>query len=285
MAQPLFVHLEQIFSRPLPFCHYSGEELWNDPHVAQQLLDLHLQPDGEQISRRHDFIARSAAWIVEHFALTTGKSVMDFGCGPGLYTEIFAQSGAAVVGLDISTPAIDYAQTQAQQKQLKIDYLRQNYLDYSPQAQHDLLCLIYCDYCALSPEQRQNLLSCFYQSLKDDGTLLFDVYSLNSLAQRQENATCAPHLMNGFWSAQPYFGFVNTFIYTDLQLAVDKYTFIEAEQSREVYHWLQYFTPESLEQELHQAGFEVVTVFDDMCGQPYTGQGPSFTVQAQKRMV
>lgn len=276
-----FRDLEHIFARPKLFCDYSGEALWNDPHVAQRLLQLHLQPDGEQISRQHNFIHRSAAWIREHFQLTAGRSVMDFGCGPGLYTELFAAQGAKVVGLDISSPAIDYARQSAQEKGLDIHYLRQNYLDYTPGENFDLLSLIYCDYCALSPAQRQDLLQRFKASLKSGGQLLFDVYSLKGLAQRQENSLCAHRLMDGFWSAQDYYGFVNTFIYPESKVAVDKYTLIEATASRVVYHWLQYFSPESLEQELHRAGFEIVSLYEDMCGAPFLGQAHSFTVQAQ----
>lgn len=71
--------------RPAPFSRYTTPEFWNDPHISEQMLRHHLDPQSDRASRRHDFIGRSAAWIHATLQLESGNSVLDLGCGPGLY--------------------------------------------------------------------------------------------------------------------------------------------------------------------------------------------------------
>ncbi|PTL82248.1 class I SAM-dependent methyltransferase [Vitiosangium sp. GDMCC 1.1324] len=54
----------------------------------------------------------------------TGQSVLDLGCGAGLYTRRLAQRGAArVVGLDISPNMIDYARAREAEEPRGIQYV------------------------------------------------------------------------------------------------------------------------------------------------------------------
>ena len=48
--------------------------------------------------------------------------------------------------------------------------------------------MIMCDFCALSPEQRRQLLSIYRAHLVEGGAVFLDVYSLGSYRQRQEFA-------------------------------------------------------------------------------------------------
>jgi hypothetical protein len=62
-------------------------------------------------------------------------------------------------------------------------------LDFETTQRFDLIMMIMCDFCALSPEQRKIMLSKFYALLKPGGSVLLDVYSLNSFNQKEESAT------------------------------------------------------------------------------------------------
>ena len=52
---------------------------------------------------------------------------------------------------------------------------------------------------------------------------MLDVYSLNSFNRREESATCEFNQLNGFWSPDDYYCFVNTFKYYREQVILDKY--------------------------------------------------------------
>ncbi len=53
---------------------------------------------------------RRAAIITRNAGLSPGKLVLEIGCGTGLFTEAFAQSGATIVAVDISDDLLRLAQ-------------------------------------------------------------------------------------------------------------------------------------------------------------------------------
>ena len=79
-----------------------------------------------------------------------------------------------------------------------------------------------------------------------------------------------------------YYEFLNTFKYTNAKVTRSKYTIIEADRTRTIYNWLQYFTPESLQKELEQAGFTMESCYADVAGSPFDGTASEFAVVARK---
>lgn len=53
--------------------------------------------------------ARRASLIVQAADLKPGMRVLEIGCGSGLFTEIFARSGAEIIALDISDELLNHA--------------------------------------------------------------------------------------------------------------------------------------------------------------------------------
>ena len=214
------------------------------------------------------------------FQLKRQKSLIDFGCGPGLYTNQLAVSGAAVTGIDFSARSLSYAKQQAQEQGVKADYIQANYLDCEISEQYDLACMIMCDFCALSPTQRSSILKKFRTLLKPGAAVLLDVHSLVRFKQIREFATYELNQLNGFWSSSDYYGFVNTFTYDEEHLVLDKYTIIEADRIRYVYNWLQHFDPDSLKQELINAGFSHLEFYKNVAGDKYDDQHSEFAIVA-----
>ena len=75
---------------------------------------------------------------------------------------------------------------------------------------------------------------------------------------------------------------MNTFIYEEEKLVLDKYTLIESSRTRTVYNWLQYFSPETLEREFLECGFTVEKLCSDVAGSPYNLETTEFAVVAKK---
>ncbi len=57
--------------------------------------------------------------------------VLDIGCGGGILSEEIHKSGADVTGIDISEKSIKIAQSHADEKDLKITYLKESIFDIS----------------------------------------------------------------------------------------------------------------------------------------------------------
>jgi 2-polyprenyl-3-methyl-5-hydroxy-6-metoxy-1,4-benzoquinol methylase len=278
----VFEKIEDINRRPKPFEFYTASDLWTDEHTSEQMLKYHLNDDVELSSRNVAFIDRSVEWMVSAFNIGGGTKIADFGCGPGLYTTKLAKIGADVTGIDFSKRSIQYAQEVASREGLSIRYVNQNYLEFETDERYHLVLMIMCDFCALSPAQRKKMLTKFHRFLEPGGEAVLDVYSLNAFNEREETALYEANLLNGFWSADKYYGFKNTFKYEREKVVLDKYTIIEAERTRTIYNWLQYFSPKTLEREFAECGFIIENVFSDVAGTPFDSKGNEFAVVAKK---
>lgn len=278
----MYRQLQNINARPAPFEHYTARELWADEHISQKMLECHLDGSIDLSSRKHEFIDRSAQWIISRFGLSSRSRVADFGCGPALYTTRLARSGADVRGIDFSERSIRYAREESKRQGLNIEYVLTDYLEYESDDRFDLITMIMCDFCALSPHQRRRMLDRWLLFLKPGGALLFDVYSLHAFDDREETAEYSPELMDGFWSSKPYFGFMNTFKYDVEKVALDKYTIIQESGTQVVYNWLQYFDREKLRREVEDSGFVVEEFLGDVAGSAFDGSSQELAVIARK---
>jgi SAM-dependent methyltransferase len=277
----MFDHLERITKRPKPFEQYSASELWTDEYTSQKMLSFHLNGDIDVSSRNTAFINCSTEWIIAKFKIGPGVKVADFGCGPGLYTTRLARTQAEITGIDFSQRSIQYTREVAKSEGLNINYVCQDYLGFDTSDRFDLILMIMCDYCALSPVQRRDMLKKWLTLLKPGGSVLFDVYSLKAFVCKEEKTSFEINLLDGFWSPNKYYGFLNTFKYKNQKVILDKYTIIEADRIRTVYNWLQYFSPDSLERELKDNGFMIQSIFSDVAGTPFEPDGYEFAVIAR----
>ena len=167
----MFKELKEINSRPAPFEFYTAEELWTNKHTAEQMLQYHLNESIDVSSRRAKFIDRSVEWIVSRFGVDSKTTVADFGCGPGLYARRLAEAGAQVTGIDFSGNSLKYAREDAAREGLNIDYINENYLNFETAKRFDLIIMIMCDFCALSPGNRVVMVTCARSGRTRPGSL------------------------------------------------------------------------------------------------------------------
>ncbi|MEE9555460.1 MAG: class I SAM-dependent methyltransferase [candidate division Zixibacteria bacterium] len=278
----MFKEIEEINTRPEPFEFYTASELWTDEYTSEQMLKYHLNENIDVSSRNANFINRSVEWIVSHFSIRAGVKIADIGCGPGLYSTRLAKRQADITGIDFSKRSIQYARETAAKEGHSINFVNQNYLEFEAENRFDLILMIMCDFCALSPTQRKTMLNKFHTILEPGGAVLLDVYSLAAFNQRKETAMYEANLLNSFWSPDKYYGFLNTFRYKKEKVVLDKYTLIESSRTRTVYNWLQYFSPESLEKEFTDCGFTIEKLYSDVAGSPFVPETAEIAVVARK---
>jgi len=153
----MLTELTPLFKKP-PLYTKTEIPFWDDEHISLQMLNAHLNPNYDGASRKLEFIEKSVDWISKILPSEHYPSVLDIGCGPGLYTERYAKKGYRVVGVDFSHRSINYAQMSAKRKGLPIDYFYQDYLKLSLDKKFDFATMIYCDFGALSTNDRKQLL-------------------------------------------------------------------------------------------------------------------------------
>jgi len=276
----MFKELNKINFKPKPFQCYTAKELWTNKHTSKEMLKYHLNENIDISSRKIEFINKSIYWIMKHFRLCEKSDILDIGCGPGLYACRFAERKISVTGIDFSNNSIEYAEKFAKKNKLNINYINQNYLNYTTNKKFDLIIMIMCDFCALSPTQRKLLLAKFKLLLKPKGKILLDVYTLNFYETKNENSNYIKNYLNNFWSPKTYYCFINTFKYDFEKVTLDKYTIIEKTKKRIVYNWLQYYSKESLKKEFLNNGFKILKYYANVAGEKFDQQSNEMAIVA-----
>ncbi|GAA5214775.1 class I SAM-dependent methyltransferase [Corallincola platygyrae] len=265
----MYKQLDKAAAKPAVWSAYTADLLWADSHIAKQMLAYHLNPEIEAASRSFAFIDASVDWLVSEFNLNPASKTIDFGCGPGLYTQRLKAKGiGTVVGLDFSENSLSYATQQAKQSDLQIEYHLGNYLDYTDARTFDLITLVMCDLCALSPSQRSALFKKFKTMLAPSGVIALDVYTASRFKKQAESVNLAKNSMNGFWSAEDYWCIQSTFKYEADAVTLDKYVIIQEGKEWTVFNWLQHFTIEMLSAELEPHGLSIKATYSDLRGNP-----------------
>lgn len=273
--------LSAFLTRPAPFSTSTTEALWTDPHIAGEMLRLHLDGDRDVASRRTATIDAFVEWLDARLRLA-GRALTDLGCGPGLYARRFARRGAHVTGIDFSTNSIRHARKAADAAGLAIDYRVADYLETDPPARQDLVTLIYGDFCALAPAGRRLLLDKVRGSLVPGGCFVFDVFSTGMLAGLHEETAVERRLMDGFWAKGDYVGFKARFLYPDMAVGLERYLVVTPERAFAIDNWIQYYTPASIAAELSPAGFSEIDIADFATGGPWDAGPTAFAVIARR---
>ena len=273
--------LDTYQQKPDPFT--PGEALfWADPHISAQMLTVHLDPDTDLASRKPEMIDASVAWMIQTLGLASGNTVLDLGCGPGLYAYRLAKHGLAVTGVDISAGSIAYAREFAAQQGLAIDYICQSYLTLTVADPFDAALLIYGDYCTFKPEDRRQLLANVHRALRPGGYFVLDV-TTRVLRARHGLKPGWYVSEGGFWRPGPHLVLEQGFDYPEQDIWLDQYIVVEESGRMAVYrNWFQDFTRKSITAELAAGGFEVQHVRGDLSGAPFQADGEWIGVVARR---
>lgn len=254
---------------------------WNDDHISKQMLKAHLDPEVEGASRKLKFIEKSVEWISEVVPSEKYLSLLDVGCGPGIYAERFTHQGYYVTGIDFSIRSIKYAKESARKKNLPIIYHYEDYLMIKLNKEYDFAVMIYCDYGALSSLNRKVLLNKIYQHLKDGGKFLFDVFSMWKYNDFQEKQTWKSYHEGGFWREEGYIALNKCLEYPN-NVTLEQTVIISKNQLSTYYLWNTYFTVEALIKEVEDAGFKVCKIISDVAGNEYTKDSLMIAILLEK---
>ncbi len=258
--------------------------MWTDEHISKQLLNVHLNPDVDLGSRKKSSIEKTANWILDTQKEKGKLNILDLGCGPGLYTEIFAKSGHNVTGIDISKNSIEYAKKCAIDKELDIAYLNTSYLETDLESdKYDLIVLIFTDLGVLIPTERESLLEMIFRVLKKGGTFIFDV-----LKDREIETKTSPKTWeasnNGFWKESPYLALSESFLYQKEKVILFQHNIVDAQENIETYRfWTHFFSQTDVKKMLDAHNFIEINFKEDILpeGGMWNGDNVIFTMTSK----
>lgn len=258
--------------------------MWTDKHISKQLLNIHLNPDIDLGSRKKSTIEKTANWILNTQKEKGKLTILDLGCGPGLYTEIFAEKGHKVTGIDISKNSIEYAKKSAENKKLDITYLNTSYLEVDLESDnYDLVVLIYTDLGVLTPTERESLLEMIFRVLKKGGTFIFDVLKDREIEKKTSPKTWEVS-NNGFWKESPYLALSESFFYQEEKVILFQHIIVDTEENIEIYRfWTHFLSQNDVSKMLDTHNFININFREDILpeGDMWNGDNVIFTMTSK----
>jgi len=258
--------------------------MWTDKHISKQLLNIHLNPDIDLGSRKKSTIEKTANWILNTQKEKGKLAILDLGCGPGLYTEIFAEKGHKVTGIDISKNSIEYAKKSAENKKLDITYLNSSYLEVDLKSDiYDLVVLLYTDLGVLTPTERESLLEMIFRILKKGGTFIFDVLKDREIEKKTSPKTWEVSNI-GFWKESPYLALSESFLYQKEKVILFQHNIVDTEENIETYRfWTHFFSQTDVKKMLDAHNFIDINFKEDILpeGDMWNGDNVIFTMTSK----
>ncbi len=148
---------------------------WNEPEFSRRMLREHLDQTHSLASRPSEAIAAQAAWILDRLPGDPG-SVLDLGCGPGLYAPHLANPGRSYLGIDYGPASIEYAKENFGRSG-RVDFLFADLLEADFQGPHDLALLLYGELNVFSPKNCRRILDKAFGGLAPGGTIMIEVHT------------------------------------------------------------------------------------------------------------
>lgn len=259
------------------------ESMWTDEYISGQLLAVHLNENIDLASRKKTTIDKTVEWILKQVG-GENLSILDLGCGPGLYAEPLAGKGHRITGVDYSKRSIDYAKNNAEKKNLDITYINENYLNLDFENMFDLVLLIYTDFGVLLPDERELLLLNIHKALKPGGKLVFDVLNDKNINQKagSKNWELAD---KGFWIDKPYLALSNSFLFDDQKVILFQHTIIDENENYKTYRfWTHFFNENDISNILGKNDFQSIGFHDDVLPESdlWSGDNVTFCVAAKR---
>ena len=258
--------------------------MWTDEHISKQLLNIHLNPDIDLGSRKKSTIVKTANWILDTQKEKGKLNILDLGCGPGLYAEIFAEEGHSITGVDISKNSIEYAKKSAKDKKLDINYVNANYLKINLESdKYDLVMLIYTDLGTLIPNERETLLKMIYRVLKKGGIFIFDVLKDKDIESKTSPKTWEVN-NSGFWKASPYLALSESYLYQKEKVILFQHNIIDTAENIEIYRfWTHFFSQKDVCRMLENHNFIDIYFREDILpkGDIWNGDNVIFTMTSK----
>lgn len=216
--------------------------------------------------------------FVDRHADSPGR-LLDLGCGPGLYTSLFADRGYRVTGIDFNAASIEYA---AAGNRKGIDYIAGNYVTDFPAGQYDVITMIYCDLGTHPDRDRDWLLANVYRSLPDSGIFVFDVFPEELAGERAEGKSWEYAPSGGFWDEGRIPAFEPDLSLSGgsgIRLPVQS---VLRDSVKHFIVWEKYYTEDGITELLKQVGFRKITVYRDLLGRNDFTSGSEMFIVAEK---
>jgi SAM-dependent methyltransferase len=249
-----------MFNNELKLFQRNETSIWTDDYLSKSLLKSHLDDYPDGASRKGKVFEDTLKWI--NSKINKNSKIIDFGCGPGLYSYRLGMLGHDVLGIDFNKESIRYAQ-ENKIISMKTEFIYGNFLNESIDRKFDVAIFICFEFGALIPAEQILILNKIYNLLEVNGILLLDCFGEKRIEKEYKEGKNW-HISNGggFWSNEPYFLMEETIYYREEKAVGRRYYIVNqiTKEIKEFILWDQYYDKNSIKTLIEKNGFKVLEV-------------------------
>jgi SAM-dependent methyltransferase len=176
---------------------------WDEPDFSRRMLAEHLSQEHDAASRRTEWIEKQVAWIHRELLHGQSSTILDLGCGPGLYSHRLTERGHRCQGIDFSPASIAYAQ------QHNPDISRTSFLlgDIRSAAfgePYDLVILLFGELNVFAPFEVSAILSKVWVCLCPQGRLIVEMQTPEAVERVGRSEPYEYKVQSGLFSDRPH---------------------------------------------------------------------------------
>jgi SAM-dependent methyltransferase len=280
------MQLMDIITRtPQPEPWSEGEKIpWNEPGFSARMLREHLSQAHDAASRRAAIIDRQVNWICLTLLRGQPASVLDLGCGPGLYASRLARRGCRCIGIDFSPASVAYAREQAQGQALDCQYLEGDVRTTAFGSGFGLVMFIFGELNVFRPQDARLILQKAYAALDPGGLLVLEPHTFEAVKAIGQNPSEWYSASSGLFSESPHLCLQENFWDETSCTATERYFIIDA-QSGAVTSYvstMQAYTNEQYRSLLGECGFRDVEFHPSLEGKETDYASALLAITARK---
>jgi len=213
--------------------------------------------------------------------------ILDLACGPGLYSRRLAQLGHTCVGIDFSPASVAYAQSQAVQADLTIDYVCGDIRTVGYGEGFDLAMLIFGEFNVFTKDDAQQLLGNIRQALNSGGHVLLEPQTYDIIQKEGNRPACWHTESGGLFSVNPHLWLEEHFWHANCHAATTRYFIIDAATGAvdRYASTSQAYTDGDYDQLLGSAGFAEIQRFPSLAGTESHQHDGLFVLMAKKAQM
>jgi SAM-dependent methyltransferase len=263
--------LAELVNRSIPPDPWAeGDNIpWNEPGFSRRMLKEHLSQEHDAASRRFEIIDRHVAWINATIIANEPTTILDLGCGPGLYAERLSRLGHTVHGIDYSPASIEYATEVAQRDHLSCTYACRDIRQADFTHENGLVMLIYGEFNVFLPADAKLILNKAMQALNPGGWLLLEPHSYPIIQQLGEKPASWYSAEAGLFSEHPHVVLQENFWNEQLHATTIHYFVIDVGTSQvaQYYQSMQAYKNEEYCSLLSAGGFREIKIYPGLLGE------------------
>ena len=255
---------------------------WHEPEFSERMLREHLSQEHDAASRRLERIDRHVEWLHEQVVPRTRGSVLDLGCGPGLYTSRLARRGHRCFGIDVSPASIEHARAEATADDLACTYMLADLRSAPLGAGHGAALLLYGQLNALPRDDVKEVLGHVREALTGGGVLVLEVHTDRAVEAIGRGTPSWYPSAGGLLGEGAHLVLQESAWHPDARAATRRWLAVDADTADvSVYaETLEAWSDDEYREALKAAGFGEIERFPSLTGKKARGESDLFVLTA-----